>query len=439
MCMNITKNLSIPKGTCDYIGIDMRVREFVINKIKLIYERFGFIPQDTPILEESSIFNGHHGEGENLIFHLNDSCDIELALRYDLTVPLARVYNMYSHLPNPYKRYQISKSFRDDKVDKGHFREFTQCDADIVGSDCLIADAEIISMAYQSMHALGLNNISLRLNHRGILRGIALLFGLSDTCDVIKMQTAFDRTDKITKDGLQGLIHNLISVGISLSKATEISQIVKSFIGLNFFDAINKLKKEFENVNQIIDGANDLIEIISYLPSDIVKSIRFDLTLARGANYYTGFIIEGVIDNVKTGAVCGGGRYDHLISSVGDACEPAVGMAIGLERVLVALKELEIIHSFNVIPYKLLLIRTEVVDIQRAITLLNDLRNQFNVYFLYDKVINESMSFDVFEGSHEYSTLVFFKNNETIKIKNKKHENADVYFIVKNHATFIEN
>lgn len=203
------KSLSIPDGTKDVIGIDMRVREYLLSKIKEIYENFGFIPQKTSILENSDVFKGHHGEGEKIIFHLHDKEKNNLALRYDLTVPLARIINMYPDIPKPYKRYQIADSFRDDDVDNGHFREFVQCDADIIGTSAPSSDAEIIFMAYKVLKNLGIENFTLLVNNRLILKGIANAAGINEESKIIDMQCVMDNTRQTNKEFVGDLENNL--------------------------------------------------------------------------------------------------------------------------------------------------------------------------------------------------------------------------------------
>lgn len=163
---------TIPLGTSDVFGFDARIKDYVLDKIKCVYERYGFEPLYTPILENAEVFNGHHGEGEKLLFKLTDKSNEELVLKYDSTVPLARVVSMYHEIQKPYKRYQLQQSFRYDDVDKGHFREFIQCDGDIVGTESLLADAEITMIAHDGLAEIGFTNFTIRLNHRKIIQGL---------------------------------------------------------------------------------------------------------------------------------------------------------------------------------------------------------------------------------------------------------------------------
>ena len=165
----------IPLGTSEIFGVDMRRRQAVIDTIRSVYETFGFEPLHTPILENAEVFNGHHGEGEKLLFTFTDSQGERLVNRYDLTVPLARFAGSHPEIPRPLKRYQIETVFRDDKPDLGHFREFTQCDGDVVGSACLSADVEVINVAHFGLSKLGFGDFTIRVNHRGIIRASLMM------------------------------------------------------------------------------------------------------------------------------------------------------------------------------------------------------------------------------------------------------------------------
>ncbi len=326
----------IPKGTEDITGLAMREREYVLGEIKSIYEVFGFNPQHTPILENAMVFSGHHGAGEALLFKLSDKNDEQLVLRYDLTVPLARVVSMYSDLPRPYKRYQIAQVFRDDKEDKGHFREFTQCDADVVGATSLMCDAETIMMAYCGLKKLGFEDFTIRINHRAILMGIAEKIGLDKREAITILCRAIDGADKVTKDGIEGIVKDLKNNSIPTDYLTYLANLIVIDGSINH--VMSELQKQISN-DLSLHGINELKEIFSYLSDDILEKVKIDISLARGADYYTGFILEGVIHNSGIGAVLGGGRFDNLVSAFSDISEPAVGMAFGLDRIMIAMND----------------------------------------------------------------------------------------------------
>jgi len=327
----------IPPGTADIFGAKMRLREHALNVIEHTYKKFGFEPLSTPVLENAIVFDGHHGEGEKLLFNLNDKNGNPLVLRYDLTVPLARVMGMYPQLMRPFKRYQLALSFRDDEPDKGHFREFIQCDADAVGISDLTADAEVIMMAATGLEKIGFGSYVIRVNHRGILKGIAECIG-GYNCDVLKFQRSLDFADKVLKQGIEGIKSDLAEKGFDQRSINLLLPI----LGLNgdpmhVLDGIFAMLMDHVSLNQ---GVSDLRKILSYLPKEIYNHVEIDFTLARGADYYTGFILEGVIPEIPVGAVLGGGRYDNLIAAAGGKSEPAVGMAFGLERIITAMEEL---------------------------------------------------------------------------------------------------
>lgn len=335
--INKTVRLTIPPGTADVFGARMRLRERALHIIECVYKQFGFELLSTPILENAVVFNGHHGEGEKILFNLRDKKDVPLVLRYDLTVPLARVIGMYPDIPRPFKRYQIAPSFRDDEPDKGHFREFIQCDADIVGVVDLAADTEIVIMAATGLQRIGFGNYRIRVNHRGILRGIAEHVCGQD-CDVLAFQRSLDFADKVLKEGIPGIKKDLAGKGFD-TRAIDILIPILELAGdpLDVLDRIFRMLTGSKNVEQ---GVSELSTILGYLPKEVYGNVAIDFTLARGADYYTGFILEGVIPDIHVGAVLGGGRYDNLMSAAGGTSEPAVGMAFGLERIITAMEEL---------------------------------------------------------------------------------------------------
>ncbi|MFA5297332.1 MAG: histidine--tRNA ligase [Lutibacter sp.] len=338
------KRLSIPSGTADVFGARARRRQHVLEIIRRVYEMFGFEPLFTPTLEHAIVFHGHHGEGEKLLFNLRDKNDVPLVLRYDLTVPLARVVNMYPNIPRPFKRYQIATSFRDDEVDHGHFREFTQCDGDVIGVSDLSADAEVICMAHLGLKSIGFKSFIIRINHRGIMKGIAE-YACGPNYDVLEIQRALDFADKSIKQGIAGVKTDLLRRGIPKSAVEKFIPIL-NFKG-NTFNKLDFIKKELENYPDAQKGITELQIIINLLPEEVQNNISVDLTLARGADYYTGFILEGVIPGIPVGAVLGGGRYDNLISATGGGNEPATGMAFGLERILTVMEEMSIMTDEN--------------------------------------------------------------------------------------------
>lgn len=366
-------NNSIPPGTADVLCGDMRVREHVLGIIRSVYERYGFTPQHTPILEHACVFDGHHGEGEKLLFSLTDKRGTPLVLRYDLTVPLARVASMHPNLPRPYKRYQIAQVFRDDKEDKGHFREFTQCDGDVIGASTLISDAEVISLAHAGLTQLGFKDFTIRINHRQILAGIAEKIGMPKDEAITVLCRAIDSADKITKDGLLGIKRDLEANGIQKQHLDTIAKIVS--VKGRPSSALPVLRGLIGNASADM-GIDELEEILSYLPLRLTDDLKIDVSLARGADYYTGFILEGIVNQIPIGAVLGGGRYDNLVAAFGSAPEPAVGMAFGLDRILTAAEELRMYNEDMVTPDKFLVVAYEKSDQNALLELATRLRSQ---------------------------------------------------------------
>jgi histidyl-tRNA synthetase len=329
--------LQNPHGTEDIFGVRMRRRQHVLGIVETVYRSFGFQPLHTPVLENADVFDGHHGEGEKLLFNLTDSSGNPLVLRYDLTVPLARFMGMHPEIPRPFKRYQIAPSFRDDKVDHGHFREFIQCDGDVVGIPDLTADAEVIAMADMGLRSIGFNEYVIRVNHRGIIRGLAE-YACGTGCDVLEIQRALDYADKAIKQGIDGVRADLRRRNLK-EKEIERLAAVLCFSGTPY-EVLENATSALSGFPDAESGIAELRKIFGYLDESVRGRVSVDFTLARGADYYTGFILEAVIPGIPVGAVLGGGRYDNLMNAAGGTGEPAVGMAFGLERILTAMEEL---------------------------------------------------------------------------------------------------
>lgn len=334
------QSVGVPTGTSELFGEAMLRYTHVLSVIENVYRNFGFDPLSTTILEHAQVFNGHHGEGEKLLFNLKDCCGSPLVLRYDLTVPFARYVGDHPNSPIPFKRYQIGQVFRDDEVNRGHFREFTQCDGDMIGVSDLSADADVIRLAYAGLSALGFPNFIVRINHRMIIAAIAKKASLYGSGGRLTIQRAMDYADKVTKAGLDGIRHDLETQGLSGSAVATIIDV----LGLtgDFHRKLSELGSILCSEPEGMQGIAEIKEIVSFLPKEIMARIEIDLSLARGADYYTGFILEGVIPGVKVGAVLGGGRYDRLVGNLGGPDLPSVGMAFGLERIITAMTDLNL-------------------------------------------------------------------------------------------------
>ncbi|SFR71009.1 histidine--tRNA ligase [Anaeromicropila populeti] len=424
-------NLSIPDGTYDILGDEMRFREYVISQIRSVYERFGFMPQSTPIIEKACVFKGHHGEGEKLIFNLIDKNNTKLVLRYDLTVPLARIINMHPDIPMPYKRYQLSTSYRDDTVDKSHLREFTQCDADIVGTSNCASDAEIILMAYNVLKAINIEEFTLMLNHRLILRGMAYEVGITTEEQFTSFQCVLDNNLQDREKMSKNLCDNLRFIGIDKQSIDKVVYIIYSFsnnfFSQSIFQILDKIKTNFGHQSLIVKGVNEVEKIISLLPDEVLGKIHFNLGLARGANYYTGVIFEAVVNNMEMGSVLGGGRYDNLIKNVGNRHYPAVGFAIGLDRVLTVLNDLHAVELNKVFPSKLLVACENQNDFQKTFHLINRIRNYIDVDYYYNEYNTDILNY--IKRNHYKCMLVICKNS-TFKLINYSNDKSFVDKVV---------
>lgn len=408
---------TIPLGTSDVIGFNARVKDYVLAKIKMVYERYGFEPLYTPIIENAEVFNGHHGEGEKLLFNLKDKQGEELVLKYDSTVPLARVVSMHPEIPKPYKRYQLQESFRDDDVDKGHFREFIQCDGDIVGADTFVADAEIAMIAYEGLSEIGFSDFTIRLNHRKIIHGIAEKSGIYSEEGLLQIQRAIDYADKVIKTGVEGIKKDLERRQIADTVITTICDLVQKVTD-DPFETLDNIQTYLADSKIALEGIRELREILSYIPENMRKAVRIDFTLARGADYYTGFIIEAVINNIELGAVLGGGRFDNLVEAFCDDKIPAVGMAFGLERIITAMEELELTEKLQISPQKVLIMDNAKFQ-HEIVECASKLRNSFDVSILYG--LDHHCDVEAYARHCNYGAVIAFRGkNELIITMNAK-------------------
>lgn len=351
---------SIPKGTRDFSPNEVAKRQHIISTIKNHFEKFGFQPIETPSFENSDTLMGKYGEeGDRLIFKILNSGDFlskaseenlqnkdskkltaqisEKALRYDLTVPFARyVVQHQNEIDFPFKRYQIQPVWRADNPQKGRFREFYQCDADVVGSKSLWQEVELIQLYDAVFTDLNVEGVTIKINNRKILSGIAEVIGASDK--LIDFTVALDKLDKIGEDGVKS---EMIAKGIS-EEAIEKVQPVFNFTG-TLADKIKQLSEMLQTSVEGMKGVEELTFICNAIDSIGLKSakLNLDVTLARGLNYYTGAIFEvAAPETVKLGSIGGGGRYDDLTGIFGLKNVSGVGISFGLDRIYLVLEEL---------------------------------------------------------------------------------------------------
>ncbi|MEM4971227.1 MAG: histidine--tRNA ligase [Sulfolobales archaeon] len=318
---------AIPRGFRDFEPHEMILRKEVIAKIESVFRRYGFDPIDTPAVELFEVLSGKYGEeAENkLMWRFRDPWgDREYALRYDLTVPLARFVAMHRNFPLPFKRYHIAPVWRHEEPQRGRYREFYQCDADIVGSPYPEADAEILMLAEDVYRELGIAGVKIMINDRRILKGVfEEELGMRDPMSVYR---AIDKLDKI---GLEGVKGELRRIGISESAIDKIIDIISLRAPLE--EAIRDLQAKYGSNQRVVEGIKHLEEISAIVRS---KNIVFDMSLVRGLDYYTGPIFEAIVEGIKIGSIGGGGRYDNLIEMFTGTKMPATGFSIGLDRVI---------------------------------------------------------------------------------------------------------
>lgn len=353
---------SIPKGTRDFSPIEVSKRNYIISIMRTHFEKFGYQPIETPSFENSDTLMGKYGEeGDRLIFKILNSGDYlakaddkalenkesnkltasisEKALRYDLTVPFARyVVQHQNEIEFPFKRYQIQPVWRADRPQKGRFREFYQCDADVVGSTSLWQEVELVQLYDAVFTSLGLEGATIKINNRKILSGIAEVIGASDK--LIDFTVALDKLDKIGEDGVK---KEMIEKGISEEALLKVQPLF-SFSG-TIEEKISQLAVLLSNSEEGKKGIEELQFICSHVLQLGLQTAQLDLdvTLARGLNYYTGAIFEvAAPKNVAMGSIGGGGRYDDLTGIFGLKNMSGVGISFGLDRIYLVLEELNL-------------------------------------------------------------------------------------------------
>jgi histidyl-tRNA synthetase len=331
-----------PKGFRDFLPADMLKRDYVFSIITDTFHRFGFEPLQTPVVELSETLYGKYGEeAENLIYNVRHgrSEKDELSLRYDLTVPLARVVAQYENdLTFPFKRYQIAPVFRGERPQKGRYREFYQCDADIVGVANRSADAELVALKVMALKRLGFPQFSVKINHRQLLTAIGDYSGVPQD----KLPDLYRSVDKFDKIGASGVEKELVERGIEADVVKRMmSLITNQQVGVGNLDYLDEI---LGHVPQAQASIAELREMAGYLDVLGVSSdhYAFDLTMVRGLGYYTGPIFETVITEPNLGSISGGGRYDDLIGIFRKDSLPTTGTSFGIERILVLMDELNL-------------------------------------------------------------------------------------------------
>lgn len=383
---------TIPKGTRDFGPAQMAKRQFIFDNIRKVFQKYGFQPLETPTMENLSTLTGKYGEeGDQLLFKVLNSGDYlkdvdssmletrnsklliqdisEKGLRYDLTVPFARYVVMNrGEIAFPFKRYQIQPVWRADRPQKGRYREFYQCDADVVGTDSLVCEAEIVLMIKEVFKSLGIKDFTIKINHRAILSGLAELTGSQNESSLF---VAIDKLDKIGEEKVKEELR---------SRGFEDKGIDSVFAILNFKGStqqkIDFLKSKFSNSENGKKGIADFEEVLSLLQSygATEEHVEFDISLARGLSYYTGCIFEVKINNVAIGSVSGGGRYDNLTGVFGLPDVSGVGISFGVDRLYDAMEELKLFPKEAQVSSNVMLAHFDDATLRYSLNVANQLR-----------------------------------------------------------------
>jgi histidyl-tRNA synthetase len=382
---------SIPKGTRDFFPSQMIRRNYIFDTIKSVFQLYGFQPIETPAMENLSTLMGKYGEeGDKLLFKVLNSGDFisnvdegllnqkdslkitnkisEKGLRYDLTVPFARfVVQNRNELVFPFKRYQIQPVWRADRPQKGRYREFFQCDVDVIGSDSLLNEVELIQIVNNVYAKLGIG-VTLKINNRKILAGIAETIGQADR--IIDITVAIDKLDKI---GLEKVNQELEQKGVS-SDAVEKLQPILALSGSNN-EKLDQITAVISNSEIGMKGIEEMRSIFSYLKNfELNIGVELDLTLARGLNYYTGAIFEVKANDVQIGSITGGGRYDDLTGIFGLPGVSGVGISFGADRIYDVMDQLNLFPQSATASAKVLFINFGATEEQFVLPVLTKLR-----------------------------------------------------------------
>ncbi len=382
---------SIPKGTRDFSPAEMVRRNYIFNIIKEIFQRYGYLPIETPAMENLTTLLGKCGEeGDKLLFKILNSGDYfskvniqdesnltsnkltplisEKGLRFDLTVPFARyVVQHRNDITFPFKRYQIQPVWRADRPQKGRYREFYQCDVDVIGSNSLLNEVELVQIIDDVFDKLKIFSI-VKINNRKILSGIAKIIGEGDK--IVDITVAIDKLDKI---GIEQVNEELVLKGVS-KKAIEQLQPIINLKG-KLKEKFPKLKEILKNSKIGMEGIEETIQVMKHLKDLNIKAkFQLDLTLARGLDYYTGIIIEVIAKDVPIGSICGGGRYDDLTGIFGLPGISGVGISFGADRIYDVMKELDLFPEESRTTTQIMFVNFGKEEEKYCLSLLSEIR-----------------------------------------------------------------
>lgn len=443
--MSITKP-SLPKGTRDFSPIEMVKRNYIYDTIKMVFKKYGYAEIQTPSMENLQTLTGKYGdEGDKLIFKILNSGEFlnepkkksfdfaqddnsnklvslisEKALRYDLTVPFARYVVMHqSEITFPFKRFQVQPVWRADRPQKGRYREFYQCDADVVGSPSLLNEAEFILIYHEALTNLGLKDFAIKINNRKILSGIAEIIGKPEL--IVDMTVAIDKLDKI---GFDGVTKELLERGFTEADIEQLKPVIL-LQGSNV-EKLESLKTVLATSAIGLKGIAEIEKVFDYVShlTSHVSNIELDITLARGLNYYTGCIFEVKTNEVAMGSIGGGGRYDDLTGMFGLKDLTGVGISFGADRIYDVLEELNLFPKSAAQGTKVLISNFDEAAELYALPILQQLRSQGIAAELYPSSakLKKQMSYAdgknipyvILIGGDEIETgLLTFKNMES--------------------------
>lgn len=330
----------LPRGMRDILPEQMMLRRYVIRAFEEIFEAYGFEPLQTPALELRETLMGKYGpDAEKLIYDARHrEGKEELSLRYDLSVPLARVVAMYPNLPRPFKRYQIAPVWRAERPQKGRYREFYQCDADIVGTSSMAADAEIISLIHEALTRLGFRNFVILLNDRKLLTGLGRYSGVPEPL----LGSLYRAIDKFDRLGLEGVQEEMRRYGIPEEAIARMLELLR--IEGDHAEILGELSRRMQaaEIPEGLEGIRELEALLRFVEAMGVPSERYRIsfTMVRGLEYYTGPIFETVVKEPKIGSITGGGRYDGLVGLFARQSVPMTGTSFGIERIIDVIQEL---------------------------------------------------------------------------------------------------
>ena len=434
---------TLPKGTRDFGPAEMAKRQFIIETIKNAFQKYGFQPLETPSMENLSTLTGKYGEeGDQLLFKILNSGDFlkelnsteldarnskaialgiaEKGLRYDLTVPFARYVVMNRHtITFPFKRYQIQPVWRADRPQKGRYREFYQCDADVIGTESLICEAEIILMIREIFTALKIQDYTVKVNHRGILSGLAEVTGSQQ-----QESSLFVAMDKLDKIGEGKVKEELLAKNISEKSVSLLFEIL-NFKGTTT-QKIELLTRHFISSEKGRKGIADFKEMLTLVNYFGISPdhIELDISLARGLSYYTGAIFEVKINNVSIGSVSGGGRYDNLTGVFGMPGVSGTGISFGVDRLYDAMEELKLFPEETGISSRIMVAYMDEESLRYGLRVVQSLRTEGIAAEIYPDLAKlkkqleyankKGIPFVIVIGSEEVgSGLLTFKNMDT--------------------------